>query len=90
MEENEKINPEYLKGFNEGYSISKNLPELAEQFKSIEGNSHRLQGYKDGQTQYQLERRKELFPSWLKSDQQILKEKTKKEKSKEIDKDLGE
>ncbi len=56
MEEKEEASPEYLKGFNEGYLISKHEPKLAAQLSTAEGTTERLQGMKDGHSRFELEK----------------------------------
>lgn len=68
MEEQDKVEPQYVKGFNEGYTISQHKPELAEKLANIESDFIRLVGFKAGREQYQQEQVKERLPSWLKGD----------------------
>ena len=65
MEENDKIEPDYLKGFNEGYLIAQHAPDLAEKLANIESDFIRLQGFKAGREQYQVEQVRERLPAWL-------------------------
>lgn len=57
--EHRDASSEYIKGFNEGYMIAKNMPDLASQLQSITGNSERSVGFQDGRKQYELEKFKE-------------------------------
>lgn len=66
MEDENKVEPEYLKGFNEGYTIAQHHPDLAEKLASIDSDFIRLVGFKDGRNQYQREQERERLPSWLK------------------------
>ena len=68
MEEQEKIEPEYVKGFNEGYLIAQHEPELAEKLASIDSDFIRLVGFKAGREQYHAEQTKPRLPSWLKGE----------------------
>ncbi|GAB3995703.1 hypothetical protein GCM10028807_36550 [Spirosoma daeguense] len=68
MEDNDKIKPDYLKGFNEGYTIAQHMPELAEKLAQVKTESDRMVGFKDGRTQFQSERLKDKLPSWLKGE----------------------
>ena len=68
MEDEDKVEPDYLKGFNEGYTISQYQPELAEKLANIDSDFIRLAGFKDGRKQYQAEQLKDRLPSWLKGD----------------------
>ena len=51
----ETVNPEYLKGFNEGYLIGKHLPDVSNSLSRIESHSPRIEGFRDGQQQLILE-----------------------------------
>ncbi|MCF2491118.1 hypothetical protein [Dyadobacter sp. CY347] len=66
--EDEKIDPAYLKGFNDSYLIAENMPDLSEKISKVEGNSQRLQGMRDGRQQYLSEQLKSKLPSWLKNE----------------------
>ncbi|QMW01713.1 hypothetical protein [Spirosoma foliorum] len=68
MEDEEKVEPDYLKGFNEGYTIAQHLPQLAEQLANVQGESNRIAGFKAGRDQYTTERMKDRLPSWLKGE----------------------
>lgn len=71
MENEDKVDPVFLKGFNEGYIIAQQMPELAQVLANIESNSERLNGLKAGQKQYdkeQIEQLKSHLPGWLKGD----------------------
>lgn len=57
MEENVTPAPDYIKGFNEGYTIAEYLPELAAKLKEAVDKSVRGQGFKSGITEYQLEQK---------------------------------
>lgn len=63
----EKIAPEYLRGFNDSYLIAEHLPELSEKLSKVEGDSLRLQGMRDGRQQYLSDKVKTKLPSWLKT-----------------------
>lgn len=88
MEDEDKVDSIYLKGFNEGYTIAQNMPELAQVLDSIESKSERLNGLKDGQQQYfkdQAKELKNLLPGWLKDKSSI---KTRNSPTKSKDRDL--
>ncbi len=68
MENEEKVDPDYLKGFNEGYTIAQYMPELAEQLANVESDNSRTAGFQAGRGQYQIEQNRERLPSWLKGD----------------------
>jgi len=66
MDENEKIDPDYQKGFNQGYAFAKYLPELSEQLSKTELKSNRGIGFQDGRKEFISEQVKDKFPDWLK------------------------
>lgn len=65
MEEEDKIEPEYVKGFNEGYTLTQHMPDLAEKLAKIDSDFIRLVGFKAGREQYQAEQVKTRLPGWL-------------------------
>lgn len=65
MEDEEKVEPDYLRGFNEGYTIAQHMPELAKQLASVQTDSTRIAGFRAGREQYTVERMKDRLPSWL-------------------------
>lgn len=66
--EEDPIHPDYNKGFNDSYLLAQHLPELAEKLSTLQGNSPRLQGMREGRQQYLSEQVKAKMPSWLKED----------------------
>ena len=94
MEKNEIIensdtpSSDYIKGFNEGYLIEKNLPELAEKLSSSLSQSDRSKGFGDGRKEMMLEMAREKYPSWLKDDitaNQGIEEDIQKDQDKKMD-----
>jgi hypothetical protein len=64
---------EYLKGFNEGYIIAKEKPELAASLlKSFTNSSERTAGFKDGNRQSELDKDKQHYPEWMQPHQEHL------------------
>lgn len=60
------VDPDYLEGFNAGYSIAEADPELAASLSSaIPESFKRAQGFKDGYRQYGLEKDLQFYPSWI-------------------------
>jgi hypothetical protein len=59
MEETTTPSPDYVKGFNEGYVLTKDSRDLAEKLASAKGDGERLQGFRDGHKEYILERIRE-------------------------------
>ncbi|MBA4853461.1 hypothetical protein [Emticicia sp. BO119] len=88
MEENTKIDPDYLKGFNAGYIIAQYEPELAEKLSKIEAVSPRIVGMQQGREQFIKEHLKEKLPNWLKDNPNQNKSHTpSKDQNKQIDKE---
>lgn len=68
QEKNSQERDDYLKGFNEGYTISKHLPELAEHLANTNSDYIGLAGFKAGCDQYQEEQGRDRLPVWLNGD----------------------
>ena len=68
MEEHDTPDPEFVKGFNEGYTLAKHLPNLAEQLNAVTDESQRGSGFQAGQRQLFVERQQERYPAWLRGD----------------------
>ena len=73
MEETDKVDPVYLKGFNEGYLIAQHMPELAQVLADVESTGERIKGLKAGRSQFDKEQNqvKSHLPNWLKSDRSV-------------------
>lgn len=56
---------DYARGFNDGYVIAGNLPELASQLSHTSLESPWFEGFRDGREQYVQEKTRALHPSWL-------------------------
>ncbi|MBK8875519.1 MAG: hypothetical protein IPN13_17020 [Bacteroidetes bacterium] len=71
MSETENITPsqDYLKGFNLGYELSKEKPELALSLIDKMPDSEKSEGFKDGWKQSTLEKTMEEKPKVLSKDQ---------------------
>lgn len=74
---------DYLKGFNEGYLLEKNVPDLSDRLSMIKSDSERIQGLHDGRKEYLLERLREMRPKRM---MHVSKEESK-EKSRDIEND---
>jgi len=59
----------YIKGFNEGYIITKHLPEVSDCVVQVQNDSPRLDGFRDGRKQLVLERIAEQHKAPLKTEQ---------------------
>jgi hypothetical protein len=68
-EEYDTPDPEFVKGFNQGYLLAKHLPDLAEQLgQAVGSNSEHATGLQAGRDQLLSEQRRERFPAWLRGD----------------------
>ena len=87
-EETETPHPDYVKGFNEGYILSKHMPELADKMpKDLSGE--RGQGFMQGRQQFLSEKEKDKLP-FLKNDRLSGLNKQQPVPSKGKDKDAPE
>lgn len=88
MEETTQIDPDFLKGFNDGYLIAQYEPDLAEKLSKIEAVSLRIVGMQQGREQFLKEQLKEKLPNWLKDNPTQNKSHTpSKDHNKQIDKE---
>lgn len=88
MEETDKIDPEQLKGFNDGYIIAQYEPELAEKLSKIKAVSPRIVGMQQGREQLIKEQLKTKLPNWLKDNPTPDRTNTpSKDRNKQIDKE---
>ena len=67
-EEYDTPDPDFVKGFNEGYTLAQHLPDLAEQLGKATGDSQRSTGFQAGRQQLILEQSQERYPAWLRGD----------------------
>jgi len=66
MEDQEIIpSPDFLKGFNEGYTIALNSPDLAAKLSNAFPETERGSGFKAGRAQFELEKEKSQQPKWM-------------------------
>ncbi len=67
MEEQDNVDPDYLKGFNEGYTVGLYAPDLAEKLSRTEIQTPRNDGFKAGHKQLLAEKEinKNVLPRWL-------------------------
>jgi hypothetical protein len=85
MPEDQTADSNYQKGFNEGYLITKHLPEVSKQLAEIKSNSPRIEGFQDGRRQFVLEQTKERQPSWMKTEVPKSVDIDKRKDDKELD-----
>lgn len=64
----ETFEAEYVEGFNQGYLIAKHLPELAGTLATVESQSSRMEGFRDGRKEYVLETLRSKTAEWQKAD----------------------
>ncbi|ODS76937.1 MAG: hypothetical protein ABS46_18695 [Cytophagaceae bacterium SCN 52-12] len=64
--EQDIIDPEYLKGFNQGYTMAKYLPETSAKIVKSEVKTPHMEGFQQGRDQYLMEVVREKYPEWLK------------------------
>lgn len=89
MEQENFIEADYVKGFNEGYMLAKHAPDLAEQLAKATGTGSRLEGAKDAREVYLNEQFNEKLPGWLKDDPFAKPDlSAEKDKDKDIDLEL--
>lgn len=70
MDEQTAPSPEYLKGFNEGYVLAKEAPDLANKLSSLKSDSERTQGFQDGRKEFVMEKVKSHRQGLFKSSQE--------------------
>lgn len=87
MDDQDKVEPDYVKGFNEGYTIAKHMPEIAEQLANIDSDFVRLAGFKAGREQHQAEQVRERLPVWLTGDRMSKNNPPDKPKDRDIEPD---
>ncbi|MEP7165219.1 MAG: hypothetical protein ABI741_11020 [Ferruginibacter sp.] len=76
MPEDQTSELNYKKGFNEGYLITKHLPELSDQLSQIKNETPRIDGFKDGRNEFFQEKAKERMKGFLKTGVSKAAEKT--------------
>ncbi|OQA11985.1 MAG: hypothetical protein BWY67_00595 [Bacteroidetes bacterium ADurb.Bin397] len=84
LENTEAPNPDYLKGFNEGYLLSKENPELTKSFIDKLPYSDRSNGFKDGWKQTILEKSRDF--KILAIEKRNDKQKDNKDKYRDLEK----
>jgi hypothetical protein len=92
MLEDQTSEKNYQKGFNEGYIITKHLPELSDQLSQIKNETPRIDGFKDGRNEFFQEKAKERMGHFLKKDQsqegdKSIKPAKQKESKDDLDKE---
>ncbi|WP_406684329.1 hypothetical protein N1F78_00960 [Seonamhaeicola sp. MEBiC1930] len=66
MEEQTKVDKDYIEAFNQGYEVAKELGLKPEEIESIKAGKDRMRAMKEGMEQYQkeieLEKDKNIIP----------------------------
>ncbi len=60
--------PEFVKGFNDGYTIAKHLPGLSEQLSRADAPGARGDGFRAGRQQIATELEQRRQPAWMRPD----------------------
>jgi hypothetical protein len=68
MEHIDAPHPDFQKGFNEGYTLTKHMPDVSDAISRTLPDSERGEGFKAGREQYEREVTKSRAPSWLNKD----------------------
>ena len=77
----------YQKGFNDGYLITKHLPELSDKLTKIKSESPWMQGFHDGRIEQVQEQVRATVPQAPEKDnhKNIQPVKSKEDKDKDLD-----
>jgi hypothetical protein len=89
MEQEQTTDPHFQKGFNEGYIVTKHLPELSQDLAEVKSEAPRMEGFREGRRQFILEKVQERSPAYVQegNNSQSNPYKTKNN-SKDRDKDM--
>jgi hypothetical protein len=77
---------DYTKGFNDGYIMTKHLPELSEKLSGIDSDVPRIDGFKEGRKQFVLDKARETREQWRSQDKGHPRQ-SDKSKGKDIDRE---
>lgn len=66
--EEDPTNPDYQKGFNDGYLIAGHEPDLADKLKNLPDTTPRMEGFQEGRKQLLRDKFRERLPGWVKDD----------------------
>lgn len=87
MNEKEEASAEYLRGFNDGYQLAKNEPDIADLLNNIDSNDDRMAGFKAGMREVTKEKTKDVYPKWLQNRSQLGLDRNDPAKERDIDKE---
>lgn len=77
---------DFIKGFNDGYIMTKHYPELSAKLAEIESDAPRIDGFKEGRKQFVIDKAKEAREQWKSQDKAPAQE-PQKAKDKDMDRD---
>lgn len=77
---------DFIKGFNDGYIVTKHLPDLSEKLAAIESDAPRIDGFKEGRKQFVIDKAKDMREHWKNEDKGHSRP-PNKSKDKDIDRD---
>lgn len=78
-----EISPDYIRGFNDGYQLAKNEPDIADLLNNVDSNDDRMAGFKAGMREVTKEKTKDVYPKWLRNKDNITSDRSKQDPSKE-------
>ncbi len=65
MEMEQAPHPDYLKGFNRGYELTKCAPDISDQVTPYLNDGEMGKGFTDGKSQFEKEKQIQRVPSFL-------------------------
>lgn len=68
MEKEVTPDGDYVESFNQGYTIAKDRPELAEKLRTALSGTTKSVGFEDGCKQANFEYEQSLYPQWMKTE----------------------
>jgi hypothetical protein len=89
----EGVDAEYQQGFNQGYVITKHLPELSDHLANVKSDAPSIEGFHEGRSERMLELQKDMRISKSKTairdtDHDLGKEPKEKDKDKDIEPEM--
>lgn len=77
----------YVKGWREGYILTKHLPDMAKDLAASKNKTPYFEGFRAGKDEYLREQMRERLPKWLRDDFNST-DPYMKTKGKDLDRDL--
>lgn len=59
---------DFITGFNDGYIMTRHLPDLSGKLAEINSDAPRIDGFKEGRKQFVLDKAKEMREQWKNAD----------------------